>query len=60
MDSVFLGGIVALSSTTIVFRAFEENQVKGRGFVDFVFGVLIVEDLLTILLGVRCHIMTPT
>lgn len=50
MDSLFLGGILSISSTTIIIRAFEEVGVKGRGFVSLVFGVLIVEDLIAILL----------
>lgn len=50
MDSIFLGGILSISSTTIIIRAFEEVGVKGRGFVGLVFGVLIVEDLVAILL----------
>ncbi len=49
-DSIFLGGILSISSTTIIIRAFEEVGVKGRGFVNLVFGVLIVEDLIAILL----------
>lgn len=51
-DSIFLGGILAISSTTIIIRAFEEVGVKGKGFVDLVFGVLIVEDLVAIVLMV--------
>ncbi len=50
MDSIFLGGILSISSTTIIVRAFEELGLKGRGFVGLVFGVLIVEDLIAILL----------
>jgi monovalent cation:H+ antiporter-2, CPA2 family len=50
MDSLFLGGIMSISSTTIIIRAFEEAGVKGRGFVGLVFGVLIVEDLIAILI----------
>jgi len=50
MDSLFLGGILSISSTTIIVRAFEELNLKGKGFVSLVFGVLIVEDLLAILL----------
>ena len=49
-DSVFLGGILAISSTTIIIRAFDELEMKTRGFVKLVFGVLIVEDLVAILL----------
>lgn len=50
MDSLFLGGILAISSTTIIIRAFDELQVKTRGFAKLVFGVLIIEDLVAILL----------
>ena len=50
MDSLFLGGILSISSTTIIVRAFDEMNLKARGFVSLVFGVLIVEDLLAILL----------
>lgn len=50
MDSIFLGGILAISSTTIIIRAFEELGMKTRGFAKLVFGVLIVEDLFAVLL----------
>ena len=50
MDSLFLGGILSISSTTIIVRAFDELNLKGRSFVSLVFGVLIVEDLIAILL----------
>lgn len=60
MDSLFLGGILAISSTTIIIRAFEETGVKGQGFVPFVFGVLIVEDLAAILLLVLLSTVAVT
>lgn len=50
MDSLFLGGILSISSTTIIIRAFEEAGVKTQQFARLVFGVLIVEDLVAILL----------
>ena len=50
MDSIFLGGILSVSSTTIIIRAFEELGVKHKKFAGLVFGVLIVEDLVAILL----------
>jgi CPA2 family monovalent cation:H+ antiporter-2 len=50
MDSIFLGAILSVSSTTIILRAFEELGVKGQKFAGLVFGVLIVEDLATIVL----------
>ena len=50
MDSLFLGGILSISSTTIIIRAFDETGVKMRSFARLVFGILIVEDLVAILL----------
>ena len=50
IDSIFLGGILSVSSTTIIIRAFEELGVKHKLFAGLVFGVLIVEDLVAILL----------
>src|SRR5690606_1110924 len=50
MDSIFLGGILSVSSTTIIIRAFEETRVKATKFASIVLGVLIIEDLVAILL----------
>lgn len=50
MDSIFLGGILSISSTTIIIRAFEELGVKSQQFAGMVFGVLIVEDLVAIVI----------
>lgn len=52
MDSIFLGGVLSISSTTIIIRAFDELGVKGHKFAGLVFGILIVEDLVAILLMV--------
>jgi len=52
MDSIFLGGILSISSTTIIIRAIDELGYRKRKFVNLVFGVLIVEDLIAILLMV--------
>ncbi|ASZ13379.1 cation:proton antiporter [Chitinophaga sp. MD30] len=50
MDSIFLGGILSISSTTIIIRAFEELGVKRQKFAGLVFGILVVEDLVAIVL----------
>lgn len=50
IDSLYLGGILSISSTTIIIRAFDELGLKGQKFVSLVFGVLIVEDIVAILL----------
>ncbi|MCB0766244.1 MAG: cation:proton antiporter [Flavobacteriales bacterium] len=52
MDSLFLGGILSISSTTIIVRALDELGLKTRGFANLVVGVLVIEDLVAILLMV--------
>lgn len=52
MDSIFLGAILSISSTTIIIRAFEEVGVKSQKFAGIVFGALIIEDIVAILLMV--------
>ncbi len=49
LESLFTAGIVAISSTTIVSKAFVERGVKGR-VTEIVFGILLFEDLVAILL----------
>jgi len=49
MESLFTGAVIAISSTTIVAKAFQEQRVTGK-LREIVFGVLIVEDLIAILL----------
>ncbi len=50
MDSVFLGCMIAISSTTIIIKALEELGLKNKKFSELVFGILIVEDLAAILM----------
>ncbi len=50
MDSIFLGCMIAISSTTIIIKAFEELGLKNKRFAELVFGILIVEDLAAILM----------
>ncbi len=52
MDSIYLGAILSMSSTTIIIRAFDESGLKGEPFASLVFGILIVEDLFAILIMV--------
>lgn len=60
MDSLFLGGMLASSSTTIILRAFDELGVKTKRYAGVVFGVLIVEDIVVILLMVLLSTMAVT
>src|SRR4051794_4339411 len=48
-ESVFTGAMVAISSTTIVVKAFSEQGTKGK-FTEIVLGILIAEDLIAVLL----------
>ncbi len=50
IDCLFLGGMLASSSTTIIIKAFDELGIKTKQFARTVFGVLIVEDIVVILL----------
>lgn len=57
MDSLFLGGLLASSSTTIIIRAFEELGIKKKPFTKIVFGVLVIEDIVVILMMVLLSTM---
>ncbi|WP_085621472.1 MULTISPECIES: cation:proton antiporter [unclassified Pseudomonas] len=48
MDSLFLGAILAISSTTIIVKALNDLKMKSERFAQLIFGVLIVEDILGI------------
>ncbi|OFZ23238.1 MAG: hypothetical protein A2X94_12100 [Bdellovibrionales bacterium GWB1_55_8] len=50
LDRVFLGGILSISSTTIIIKAIDELGLKAHRFTQTVFGVLIMEDLVAILI----------
>ncbi len=50
MDSVFLGAILAISSTTIIIKALEGLGKTKEPFAGLIFGILIVEDILAILM----------
>ncbi len=48
MDSIFLGAILSISSTTIIVKALEELGLIKARFAELIFGILIVEDILAI------------
>lgn len=60
MDSLFLGGMLASSSTTIIIRAFDELGMKTKQYARIVFGVLVVEDIVVILLMVLLSTVAVT
>ncbi len=52
MDRVFLGGMLSMSSTTIIYKAFDDLGLRSKRFASGVISVLIIEDILGILLMV--------
>ena len=52
MDCLFLGGMLAMSSTTIIFKAFDDMGLRQHQFAGMVLSVLIIEDILAIVLMV--------
>jgi CPA2 family monovalent cation:H+ antiporter-2 len=60
LDCFFLGAILAISSTTIIFKAFDELKLNARTFAERVYGILIVEDLVAILLLVGLSTVAAT
>lgn len=52
MDSLFLGGMLAMSSTTIIYKAYDDLGLRRQKFTGEVLSVLILEDILGILLMV--------
>lgn len=52
LESIFLGGMLAMSSTTIIIKAFEDLNLRTQKFTSIVFGTLIVEDIVGILMMV--------
>ena len=52
MNSLFLGGMLSMSSTTIIFKAFDDMGLSNQRFAGVVFGILVVEDLFAVLLMV--------
>jgi CPA2 family monovalent cation:H+ antiporter-2 len=50
MDSVFLGAMLSISSTTIIVKALAELGKSKEPFAEIIFGILVIEDILAILL----------
>ncbi|MBR5086683.1 MAG: cation:proton antiporter [Muribaculaceae bacterium] len=52
MDCIYLGGMLAMSSTTIIYKAFDDMGLRQKRFASLVLSVLIIEDILAIVLMV--------
>ncbi|MBR0297396.1 MAG: cation:proton antiporter [Bacteroidales bacterium] len=52
MDAIFLGGMIAMSSTTIIYKAFDDLGLLKKQFAGLVMSILILEDILAVVLMV--------
>ena len=52
MDCLYLGGMLAMSSTTIIYKAFDDLGLRQQRFAGLVLSILIIEDILAIVLMV--------
>ena len=52
MESVFRGGMLAMSSTTIIIKAFDDMKIKNEPFVDLTMVVLIIQDIVAVVMMV--------
>lgn len=52
INSLFLGGMLSMSSTTIIIKAFTDMNLRQKKFASMVFAVLIVEDLFAVVMMV--------
>lgn len=60
MDCIFLGGMIAMSSTTIIYKAFDDLGLRKKQFAGLVLSVLILEDILAIVLMVMLSTMAAS
>lgn len=60
MNSIFLGGMLSMSSTTIIIKAFDDLGMRNQRFTGIVFGILVVEDLIAILMMVLLSTMAAS
>lgn len=57
MESIFLGGMLSMSSTTIIIKTYDDMKLKDKSYAPLVFGTLVLEDLLAILMMVLLSTM---
>ena len=60
MDCIFLGGMIAMSSTTIIYKAFDDLGLRKKQFTGLVMSILILEDVLAVVLMVILSTMAAT
>ncbi len=57
MESVFLGGLMSMSSTTIIIKAYDDLGLKNKPYAGLIFGSLVFDDLIAVLLMVLLSTM---
>lgn len=57
MDCIFLGGMLAMSSTSIIYKALEDMGLRTQRFAGLVLGILVIEDLVAVVLMVLLSTM---
>ena len=57
MECIYLGGMLAMSSTTIIYKAFDDMGLRQQRFAGLVLSILILEDILAIVLMVMLSTM---
>ena len=57
MESIFLGGLLSMSSTTIILKAYDDMGLKNKPYASLIFGSLVFEDLIAVLMMVLLSTM---
>lgn len=52
MECLFLGGLLSMSSTTVIIKAYDDMGLKKKPYASLIFGTLVVEDLIAVLMMV--------
>lgn len=60
MEGIFLGGMMSMSSTTIIIKAYEDLGLKKKPYASLIFGALVFEDLIAVLLMVLLSTLAVT
>lgn len=60
MEGIFLGGLLSMSSTTIIIKAYGDMGLKDRPYATLIFGSLVFEDLIAVLLMVLLSTLAVT
>ena len=60
MEGIFLGGLMSMSSTTVIIKAFGDMGLKNKPYASLIFGCLVVEDLIAVVLMVLLSTLATT